>query len=314
MSLKLIFDFIAISGIFTKDTDLNILPPPPPFPKIGEEAIESKSVGKKEEERKKRAEGKRKEKIGRKKYKEYLGKKEEERKKLAQERERQQKKQKQVEEKKQKEPERIDIKGQFKVLENEAFSAPPAVELEIPKQKISKKPFFEKIFGKKKEKTELERELQDLEEIELKPMKREGTKSRIISKVPDLKEIEKEVIRPEQIRETEEEIQNAISRIKVKKPFIAKGLFRKKKPVEEKIATPEVMPRTYDKIDYVEEIEEKLHKARLALMDFKFDEAKRAYIEIMQAYNTLNPKDKHKVYQDIKDLYYERKSAAKFAK
>ena len=81
-----------------------------------------------------------------------------------------------------------------------------------------------------------------------------------------------------------------------------------------KIETPEVMPRTYDKIDYVELIEEKIHKARLFLMDFRFDEAKSAYIEIMRMYTELEPKKKSKVYQDIKELYYERKSAEKFAK
>jgi hypothetical protein len=49
-------------------------------------------------------------------------------------------------------------------------------------------------------------------------------------------------------------------------------------------------------------------------MDFKFDEAKRRYIEIMKMYNELEPKKKSKVYHDIKDLYYERKSAEKFVK
>ena len=74
------------------------------------------------------------------------------------------------------------------------------------------------------------------------------------------------------------------------------------------------MPRVEEKEDSVELIEEKIHKARLALMDFKFDEAKRVYIEIMKMYNELASKKKSKVYQDIKDLYYERKSAEKFAK
>ena len=101
---------------------------------------------------------------------------------------------------------------------------------------------------------------------------------------------------------------------KAKKASVVKGLFRKKKPAEEKVETLEVMPRTYDKIDHVELIEEKVHKARLALMDFKFDEAKRRYIEIMKMYNELEPKKKSKVYHDIKDLYYERKSAEKFVK
>jgi len=35
MSLRLIFNLIAISGIFSKSNDLDILPPPPPFPDIG---------------------------------------------------------------------------------------------------------------------------------------------------------------------------------------------------------------------------------------------------------------------------------------
>ena len=49
-------------------------------------------------------------------------------------------------------------------------------------------------------------------------------------------------------------------------------------------------------------------------MDFKFEEAKKIYIDIMGSYKELDPKQKAKVYQDIKDLYYERKSAEKFAK
>ena len=82
----------------------------------------------------------------------------------------------------------------------------------------------------------------------------------------------------------------------------------------ERIETPEVMPRTFDKIYPVQEIEERIHKARMCLMDFKFDDAKRMYMEIMKLYNSLSQKDKYKVYQDIRDLYYERKSAEKFSK
>jgi len=64
----------------------------------------------------------------------------------------------------------------------------------------------------------------------------------------------------------------------------------------------------------VDSIEAKMHRARLALMDFKFDEAKRIYVEIMKVYNDLEPKKKARVYLDIKDLYYERKTAEKYAK
>ena len=117
---------------------------------------------------------------------------------------------------------------------------------------------------------------------------------------------------------------------RIKTPSIIKGLFKKKEPIKNnrksggdsgslygagytrKIELPEVMPKTYDKLEDIEIIEERIHKARLALMDFKFDEAKRIYIEVMKKYNVLEPKGKSRVYQDIKDLYYERKNAEKF--
>ncbi|MAH33589.1 hypothetical protein CL615_04335 [archaeon] len=103
-----------------------------------------------------------------------------------------------------------------------------------------------------------------------------------------------------------------------KKHPILKGLLKKKskkkEEIIEKVETPEIMPVTEEKADAIVLIEEKIHKARLALMEFKFDEARKVYIEIMKLYNELDIKKKSKVYQDIKDLYYERKTAEKFAK
>jgi len=52
MSLKY---FIMISGIFNKDDNLDILPPPPPFPEIGKEdkkIEEAERKGEKEEKQK----------------------------------------------------------------------------------------------------------------------------------------------------------------------------------------------------------------------------------------------------------------------
>lgn len=159
---------------------------------------------------------------------------------------------------------------------------------------------------------EIGKELKEIDEIAPKPLKKKAKKEKL--KVPGLGEIEKEIEKPEEVIKAEEEIQKAIEGMKVKKPSIVKRLFKKKEEVKEKIETPEVMPRTYDKIDDMYLIEEKIHKARIALMDFKFDEAKKIYIGIMRMYNELEQKKKAKVYQDIKDLYYERKSAEKFAK
>jgi len=180
-------------------------------------------------------------------------------------------------------------------------------KLELEKEIPKKKP-FSGILSRKGVDLELERELKEIEEIAPKPVKKiKETKLEI----PEFEKIEK----PMDMEKAEDEIQKAIQGMKMKKrPSIISGLFKKKEKVEKKIETPEVMPRTYDKIDYVELIEEKIHKARLFLMDFRFDEAKEVYIEIMRMYTELEPKKKVKVYQDIRELYYERKSAEKFAK
>jgi len=242
--------FMMISGIFSKNNDLDILPPPPPFPEIGKEGKEAIKV----------------------------------------------------EETRDKEKREVPRKKEFEKKKSQILSRIEDREI----QKPEKKTMFGRIFGKKKAVTEFDKvlekqsfssELGDLEKLEAPEL--------------GLSEIEK----PVEIAKDEEEIERAIKVTKgvKKRPSIVKGWFKKKEP-EEKVGIPEVMPRTYDKIDYVEEIEEKMHKARLALMDFKFEEVKSVYVEIMRMYNQLEPKKRSKVYQDIKDLYYERKSAEKFAK
>ena len=49
-------------------------------------------------------------------------------------------------------------------------------------------------------------------------------------------------------------------------------------------------------------------------MAFRFDQAKHVYMDVMSLYNQLEPKKKARAYQDVTDLYYERKSAEKYAK
>jgi len=403
MSLRLIFNLIAISGIFGKrNDDLDILPPPPPFPEFGKDDKELRAAERtsekeekkrakeleqkrKEEEKRKLEERRRKDKLreGKKKEgkqkvfnffhglglvktekeKNEIGKRQERRKRqeelnnkrreeeiirLEEERKRREiekqkekeleiKRKQEEERKKQKEIERQqrqDEKRKQKELELKKKEDEKRVKEDEQIKEIPKKKPFLGLFGKKGVDLELEKELKGIEEVTPKQVKKnveeetleipeleEIAPKKIKKKikeekieVPDLEEIEKETEKPE-LASAEEEIQKAIQGMKVKKrPSIVKRLWKKKEKVKERIETPEVMPRTYDKIDYVELIEEKLHKARLALMDFKFDEAKRIYIEIMRAYNDLEPKKKDKVYEDIKDLYYERKSAEKFAK
>ncbi len=179
---------------------------------------------------------------------------------------------------------------------------------EKPAFKKEKKSIFGKIFMGKDE--ELEKELEELDKKSIEPLE-------IIKepKIEELGEIE-ETERPHDAEIAEEEIQKAIEGIKKKekKPSILGRLFKKKEVKEQAMETPEVMPSFEEKADEAELIEEKIHKARLALMDFKFDMARKMYIEVMRMYNDMDSKKKSRVYRDIKDLYYERKAAEKYAK
>jgi hypothetical protein len=58
-----------------------------------------------------------------------------------------------------------------------------------------------------------------------------------------------------------------------------------------------------------EKIQGILDGARNALMDFNLSRARAYYIEAMKVYNAMSPEDQAKVYGEIKDLYFERKSA-----
>jgi len=294
---------MAISGIFgSKNEDLDILPPPPPFPDIG---IDKKPKDAAEEEWKR---GKQKIEKGEK-------------------------------------PKKSDAKKE-KIKIPKLIRGIDEGRIEFPKLE-QKKSFFGKLFGKKDE--ELEKELEDLDkispepslfagelpEIELGIPKAKGKIPKALEKVKPLKDISQfklpeikfeEDIGLGEMKKDKEEIKKAIDGMKEKRraPAINMLFKRKEKSKKEsliseaadagKIETPEVMPRTFDKIDHVQEIEERIHKARMCLMDFKFDDAKRIYIEIMGIYSSISQKDRYKVYQDIKDLYYERKSAEKFTK
>jgi hypothetical protein len=164
----------------------------------------------------------------------------------------------------------------------------------IPELEKKGVPLFSKIFSEKEDKKAFELELRDLEKIQ-KPK-------------PEIQKLGKS----KEILKAEDEIKKAISAIKkTKKRKFSLGLFKAKK---ENVERPGVMPRVWEREDHVEIIEERIHKARLMLMDFKFDRAKKIYIDIMGTYNDLEPEKKAKVYQDIKDLYYERKTAEKYAK
>ena len=107
-----------------------------------------------------------------------------------------------------------------------------------------------------------------------------------------------------EILDAEEEIQSAIEKIKKReKPSILKSLFSRKReeaPEERLILEPQ---------GNVSRIQSKINAARQALMRFDLEAAKRSYIEVMRLYNNMTSEEKAKVYNDIKELYSERKSA-----
>ena len=382
MALGRLISLAVISGIFSrKGEELDILPPPPPFPEIGakedrkKEAVKARKLeekkrqkelelkGKKEEKRKKQEERekvelkKRKERELREKERRNEEKRKQEekiRKELAMAKQKEEaekrkaEEERQIDEGKQKnkdKPRNLAFEKELgkKKSENACgkkasekewqmgsgvkdFEPLPKIDLKdipLPFERPKKKTIFDLILGRKKnEEGEkgFKKELEEIEELYQETEKEKGAKTRL--DVPELKlpamgKFEKKIIKHEEVVDAEEEIKRAIEgmrKAKKKKPIV-RDLFKKKeKPVEEKVEIPEIMPRVKERADGVELVEEKIHKARLALMDFKFDEAKRVYIEIMKMYNELEPKKKSKVYQDIKDLYYERKSAEKFGK
>lgn len=111
-------------------------------------------------------------------------------------------------------------------------------------------------------------------------------------------------IKPKEVLDSEEEIQSAIESIKKReKPSILKGLFSRKQ--EE---APE-RPLMIEPQGNISAIQGKINDARQALMRFDLEAAKRSYIEVMRMYNSISPEEKAKVYNEIKELYSERKSA-----
>ena len=62
-------------------------------------------------------------------------------------------------------------------------------------------------------------------------------------------------------------------------------------------------------LDQTSMIQTKINEAKQALMKFDLEAAKRNYIEIMKIYNDIKPEEQSKVYQDLRDLYFERKNA-----
>ena len=114
--------------------------------------------------------------------------------------------------------------------------------------------------------------------------------------------------RPQDMIESEEEIKSAIADIKGHEKKSLFGRLFGSIPQEQKIHDSQPMLETQE-IDNVSKIKNKLYDARQSLMNFDLKSARENYAVIMDLYNELNPEEQAKVYYEIKNLYYERKSA-----
>ena len=112
----------------------------------------------------------------------------------------------------------------------------------------------------------------------------------------------------------EKEIMDAIGQAKSGKPRFMDALkqkltFTRKKREETEAKVFDVLEEKKSLVSGIEGIQIKIDDARNALMDFRLKQAKTFYIEIISLYNQLKPEEKAKVYNEINDLYLERKSA-----
>ena len=112
--------------------------------------------------------------------------------------------------------------------------------------------------------------------------------------------------RPWEVQDAKDEIKTAIENLKKQeRQSIFSKLFTKKEKIGE---TPlEIIPSM--PVDEVSVIQDDINRARESLAKFELETTKNIYVEIMRMYNTLSQEQKEKVYEDIKELYFERKGA-----
>ena len=98
---------------------------------------------------------------------------------------------------------------------------------------------------------------------------------------------------------------------KIKLQKIPKEKLQKEQPLMEKFQFPEKLPppEIKEPRDEITIINHKIHDIRDALMDFDLTKAKLIYIKTMGMYKNLTPEKQAIVYEQIKDIYNERKNA-----
>ena len=178
------------------------------------------------------------------------------------------------------------------------------IEKVTKKPKSTKFPELEEDFGLEDIDFELQKEIQE-------PSKKDIEFPETLGEF-HIEEIRKELnqeTKPKEILEAEEEIKSAIEKIKKREriPFFKRFFPRKEKEAEK--PEEEQLALELPELDNNSVIQNKINETRQALMKFDLETSKKRYIELMKIYNKIKPEEQAKVYQDIRDIYFERKSA-----
>ena len=129
-------------------------------------------------------------------------------------------------------------------------------------------------------------------------------------------EEEQDIINPSQLKELKKanlkksKAEKAQSKSKIKTSINSKTFDDDDDDAEEEIKnaiTEQKLPEM--QFDSISRMQKMINDAREHLMNLNLDAAKKSYIEILQLYNQISPQDQAKFYNDIRELYFERKSA-----
>ena len=201
-------------------------------------------------------------------------------------------------------PKKTILKKPIKTVKKEAkkIEAPKSKE-NLPEDKEFED-LFKEVKALKPKEVKKEIELPEtLEDLDIEDFGKDLGVEKSIDKEQEIKE------KPTEILEAEEEIKSAIDKIKKQeKTSFFKRLFSRKEKAQEKPIEEHLMPELPE-VNQISIIQNSINKAKDALIKFDLEAAKKNYIEIMKIYNTIKPEEQSKVYHDIKDLYFERKSA-----
>ena len=94
--------------------------------------------------------------------------------------------------------------------------------------------------------------------------------------------------------------------------FINAGYSNKKEkrePTESKHAEASQSDSGHEEGANMPKIQDMIDGTRQALMNLDLEGARKNYIEVIKIYKTLSPEEQARFYYDIRELYFERKSA-----